>query len=79
MAISEEKLQLYLVAIVGVVAAVGILVLLMNTGAVSSETNDLTGQVAARSCCSGHADANGNLVCDHYWGSDFCTRQKLAQ
>ncbi|MBI5003238.1 hypothetical protein HZC31_07680 [Candidatus Woesearchaeota archaeon] len=32
MAISEEKLQLYIVVIVGVVAAVGILVLLMNAG-----------------------------------------------
>ena len=32
MAIQEEKVQLYIVAIVGVVAAVGILLLLMNAG-----------------------------------------------
>ena len=51
MAISEEKLQLYLVVIVGVVAAVGILVLLLNTETVSSDASDsdLTGQVLVRS------------------------------
>ena len=80
MAISEEKLQLYIVAIVGVVAAVGILVLLMNTGAVSGETDDLTGQVVS-TCCAGHNDNNGNFVCEHRWSDKdgFCARQKLAQ
>lgn len=43
MAINEEKLQLYIVAIVGVVAAVGILVLLVGTNL----SIDLSGQAVA--------------------------------
>ena len=72
MAISEEKLQLYIVAIVGVVAAVGILVLLMNTGAVSGETDDLTGQVVS-TCCAGHNDNNGNFVKNQFKNCRYST------
>lgn len=43
--INENKASLYLVAIVGVVAAVGIIVLLMGSGL--SASGDYTGQVIA--------------------------------
>ena len=78
----EHKAAMYLVAIVGIVAAVGILVLLIGNGVTASSESDLSGQAISRStssCCDGHANANGDLVCDHYWGSEFCRRQMLSE
>ena len=77
MAISEEKLQLYIVAIVGVVAAVGILVLLMNTN-VETSTTDMSGQVyipAGHTCCAWVAWEDGTNHCISY--AKVCPRRKL--
>ena len=67
----DDKMQFYLVAIVGIVAAVGILVLLLNAGVVSNEdSGDLTGQ-AAKSSGGGKPQPRQKLTNDgHKWGED---------
>ena len=75
----EDKASMYIVAIVGVVAAVGILVLLLNVGAVSSEeSSDLTGQAnipAGNTCCAWVDWEDGTRHCIS--SAKVCPRQKL--
>ena len=61
----EHKAAMYLVAIVGIVAAVGILVLLIGNGVTTSGESDITGQTTqpnggctAGQCCL-HPSSHG--------------------
>jgi hypothetical protein len=77
MAITEEKVQLYIVAIVGVVAAVGILVLLMGTDTTSESDTDIIGQAttipAGMFCCAPVTWSDGTTHCISY-SSKPCKR-----
>ncbi len=55
----EDKANIYLVAIVGIVGAVGILVMLMNAGIGSSSNSDWSGQAIA-----GSATLSGSSLID---------------
>ena len=65
----ENKASLYLVAIVGVVAAVGILILLMGSG-VGDSSVDISGQAtgtpAGMFCCASVQWSDGTTHCVSY-------------
>ncbi len=74
----EHKAAMYLVAIVGIVAAVGILVLLMGSG-VGDSSVDISGQAVnppGTTCCAWVDWSDGTQHCIS-WTRGLCPKRTL--